>query len=109
MRDTARRIAHGLERQDVRSLPQGPIHGDLFRDNLSRGTELGVLAKSYMDKGALVPDHVTISMVMDRLNRGAQQSEGGAILDGFPRGMTLSIFAVVSLAAARRFASMDSM
>jgi adenylate kinase len=59
--------------------------GDLFRYNLSQGTELGVLAKSYMDKGALVPDHVTISMVMDRLERGAQQSEGGAILDGFPR------------------------
>jgi adenylate kinase len=59
--------------------------GDLFRYNLSQGTELGKLAKSYMDKGALVPDHVTISMVMDRLNRGAQQSEGGAILDGFPR------------------------
>jgi adenylate kinase len=59
--------------------------GDLFRYNLSQGTELGVLAKSYMDKGALVPDHVTISMVMDRLERGARQSEGGAILDGFPR------------------------
>jgi adenylate kinase len=59
--------------------------GDLFRYNLSQGTELGILAKSYMDKGALVPDHVTISMVMDRLDRGAQQSERGAILDGFPR------------------------
>jgi adenylate kinase len=59
--------------------------GDLFRYNLSQGTELGILAKSYMDKGALVPDHVTISMVMDRLDRGAQRSERGAILDGFPR------------------------
>jgi adenylate kinase len=55
--------------------------GDLFRYNLSQGTELGILAKSYMDKGKLVPDHVTISMVMDRL----AQEEGGAILDGFPR------------------------
>jgi adenylate kinase len=55
--------------------------GDLFRYNLSQGTELGILAKSYMDKGELVPDHVTISMVMDRL----AQEEGGAILDGFPR------------------------
>jgi adenylate kinase len=54
--------------------------GDLFRYNLSQGTELGKLAKSYMDKGELVPDHVTISMVMDRLAR-----EEGAILDGFPR------------------------
>jgi adenylate kinase len=63
--------------------------GDLFRYNLSRETELGKLAKSFMDKGALVPDHVTISMVMERLQRGrergAQQSEKGAILDGFPR------------------------
>jgi len=60
--------------------------GDLFRYNLSQGTELGLLAKSYMDKGALVPDHVTISMVMDRLARGARaQAEQGAILDGFPR------------------------
>ena len=55
--------------------------GDLFRYNLSQGTELGILAKSYMDKGELVPDRVTISMVMDRL----AQEEGGAILDGFPR------------------------
>jgi adenylate kinase len=59
--------------------------GDLFRYNLGEKTELGLLAKSYMDKGALVPDDVTISMVMDRLQRGAQQSEKGAILDGFPR------------------------
>jgi len=59
--------------------------GDLFRYNLSQGTELGKLAKSFMDKGALVPDHVTISMVMDRLQRGTQRSEKGAILDGFPR------------------------
>jgi adenylate kinase len=60
--------------------------GDLFRYNLSQGTELGLLAKSYMDKGALVPDHVTISMVMDRLAQGARaQAEQGAILDGFPR------------------------
>jgi adenylate kinase len=55
--------------------------GDLFRYNLSQGTELGLLAKSYMDKGELVPDHVTISMVMDRLAR----SDQGVILDGFPR------------------------
>jgi adenylate kinase len=55
--------------------------GDLFRYNLSQGTELGLLAKSYMDKGELVPDHVTISMVMDRL----ANEEAGAILDGFPR------------------------
>ena len=59
--------------------------GDLFRYNLGQGTPLGKLAKSYMDKGELVPDHVTISMVMDRLQRGAEDGEKGAILDGFPR------------------------
>ena len=41
--------------------------GDLFRDNLKRETELGKLAKSYMDRGALVPDEVTIGMVRERL------------------------------------------
>ena len=70
--------------------------GDLFRENLQNGTELGVLAKSYMDKGELVPDEVTISMVMDRLDRtdsaraSASQASvrRGAILDGFPRTLT---------------------
>jgi adenylate kinase len=57
--------------------------GDLFRENLQKETELGRLAKSYMDKGELVPDDVTIAMVMDRLGR--PDCELGAILDGFPR------------------------
>jgi adenylate kinase len=57
--------------------------GDLFRENLGDETELGLLAKSYMDKGELVPDDVTIAMVMDRLGRSDCAS--GAILDGFPR------------------------
>ncbi len=57
--------------------------GELFRENLANETELGLLAKSYMDRGELVPDDVTIAMVMDRLSR--QDCEGGAILDGFPR------------------------
>jgi len=57
--------------------------GDLFRENLGNKTELGKLAKSYMDKGELVPDGVTIAMVMDRLGR--PDCAGGAILDGFPR------------------------
>ncbi len=57
--------------------------GDLFRDNLGRKTELGLLAKSYMDRGALVPDDVTIRMVAERLGR--PDCVGGAILDGFPR------------------------
>ncbi|MFN8414303.1 MAG: adenylate kinase [Anaerolineales bacterium] len=57
--------------------------GDLFRENLKNQTELGKLAKSFMDKGELVPDDVTISMIRDRLLR--PDCEAGAILDGFPR------------------------
>jgi adenylate kinase len=57
--------------------------GDLFRENIKNQTELGKLAKSYLDKGDLVPDDVTISMIRDRLARADCQA--GAILDGFPR------------------------
>ena len=57
--------------------------GDLFRENLKNDTELGLKAKTYMDRGALVPDDVTIAMVMDRLAR--PDCARGAILDGFPR------------------------
>ena len=57
--------------------------GDLFRENLKNQTELGKLAKSYMDKGDLVPDDVTINMIRDRLKR--EDCKSGAILDGFPR------------------------
>lgn len=60
--------------------------GDLFRENLKNQTDLGKLAKSYMDKGELVPDDVTISMIRDRLRR--LDCELGAILDGFPRTPT---------------------
>jgi adenylate kinase len=64
----------------------GLVHvssGDLFRENLGKKTELGILAKSYMDKGELVPDEVTIKMVIDRLAR--PDCVKGVILDGFPR------------------------
>jgi adenylate kinase len=57
--------------------------GDLFRENLKNETELGLKAKTYMDRGALVPDDVTIAMVMDRLAR--PDCANGALLDGFPR------------------------
>ncbi len=57
--------------------------GDLFRENMKNNTELGKRAKSYMDKGLLVPDDVTIDMVKDRLSR--EDCSRGAILDGFPR------------------------
>ena len=57
--------------------------GDLFRENLKNETELGRKAKVYMDRGELVPDDVTIAMVMDRLSR--PDCANGALLDGFPR------------------------
>jgi adenylate kinase len=57
--------------------------GDLFRENLKNETELGLKAKVYMDRGELVPDDVTIAMVMERLNR--PDCAGGALFDGFPR------------------------
>jgi len=59
--------------------------GDLFRQALGQGTELGLKAKSYMEKGMLVPDEVTIQMVLERLS--APDCESGAILDGFPRNL----------------------
>ncbi len=64
----------------------GLIHvstGDLFRENLDNETDLGKLAASYMNKGELVPDDVTIAMVEERLSR--EDSIRGAVLDGFPR------------------------
>lgn len=57
--------------------------GDLFRENVSKQTPLGLLAKSYMDKGELVPDNVTIQMVMERIAR--PDCERGVVFDGFPR------------------------
>jgi len=57
--------------------------GDLFRENIKNQTELGKLAQTYMSKGELVPDDVTIAMIRERLSR--PDCEIGAILDGFPR------------------------
>lgn len=57
--------------------------GDLFRENLKNQTELGKLAQTYMNKGELVPDDVTIAMVRERLKN--PDCQAGAILDGFPR------------------------
>ena len=57
--------------------------GDLFRENIKHETELGKLAKSYIEKGALVPDEVTINMLLDRIQK--DDCKKGFILDGFPR------------------------
>jgi adenylate kinase len=58
--------------------------GDLFRENIKNGTDLGRLAQSYIQKGELVPDDVTIAMIRDRITSGSD-CNNGAILDGFPR------------------------
>jgi adenylate kinase len=71
--------------------------GDIFRYNLKNQTELGLLAKSYMDRGDLVPDEVTILMVQDRLQR--EDCQKGAIFDGFPRNLIQAV-ALDQLAAA---------
>ena len=57
--------------------------GDLFRENIKNKTDLGKLAQSFMNKGDLVPDDVTISMIRERLSR--PDCLNGALLDGFPR------------------------
>ncbi len=59
--------------------------GDIFRSNLKEGTPLGLEAKSYMDRGELVPDEVTNKMVTDRL--GKDDVGSGFLLDGFPRNV----------------------
>ncbi len=59
--------------------------GDIFRHNMNNETELGLLAKSYVDRGELVPDSVTNEMVKDRLSHGDAQA--GFLLDGFPRNV----------------------
>src|SRR5689334_22454917 len=64
----------------------GLIHvssGDLLRDNVKRGTELGKVANGYMVKGELVPDGLIIDMITDRL--AEPDAEHGVLLDGFPR------------------------
>jgi adenylate kinase len=72
----AERLAEALD------IPQVST-GDLFRENLKNETELGLLAKGYMERGELVPDEVTVGMVRERLSR--PDAAHGAILDGFPR------------------------
>jgi adenylate kinase len=72
----AARVAEYLEVPSVAS-------GDLFRDHQKRDTELGRLARSYMQRGVLVPDEVTIRMVTEWIE--TEPGDGGFLLDGFPR------------------------
>jgi adenylate kinase len=60
--------------------------GVIFRDNISRGTDLGKKAKEYIDRGELVPDSITIPMILDRLKEN--DCNKGWLLDGFPRNLT---------------------
>jgi adenylate kinase len=59
--------------------------GDMFRENVKNGTELGLLANTYMAKGDLVPDDVTIRMLLERIGR--PDAAEGAMFDGFPRNV----------------------
>ena len=66
----------------------GIVHistGDIFRENIKNGTEIGLLAKSYTDSGKLVPDEVTVAIVKERLSR--EDCKKGYLLDGFPRNL----------------------
>lgn len=60
--------------------------GDIFRENIKNQTEIGVLAKSYIDKGQLVPDEVTCKIVENRLQE--EDCKNGYLLDGFPRNVS---------------------
>ena len=63
--------------------------GAIFRDNISKGSELGTKAKEFIDKGDLVPDEITIPMILDRLKQ--DDCTGGWLLDGFPRNKNQAI------------------
>ena len=63
--------------------------GAIFRENISKGTELGAKAKEYINRGDLVPDDITIPMILDRLKQ--DDCKKGWLLDGFPRNKTQAI------------------
>lgn len=77
----------GTQAQHIASARSVPAisTGDIFRANVSQGTELGTLAKTYMDAGDLVPDEVTVEMVRNRL--AEDDAAKGFLLDGFPRNV----------------------
>ncbi|EFO82030.1 adenylate kinase [Oscillochloris trichoides DG-6] len=78
--------------------------GDLFRAALSEGTELGLLAKSYMDRGELVPDEVVIGMILERIAQ--PDCANGVIFDGFPR--TLEQATALEQALAKHGSTIDA-
>ncbi len=85
----------------------GLVHiatGDMFREHVQRGTELGKQAKAYMDRGELVPDEVTIAMLVDRIQQPDAQQ--GALFDGYPR--TLQQAKALDAALARAGKAVDA-
>jgi adenylate kinase len=72
--------------------------GAIFRDNIGKGTELGEKAKEYIDRGDLVPDEITIPMILDRLKQ--DDCKNGWLLDGFPRNKNQAIKLDEALKAA---------
>jgi len=72
--------------------------GAIFRDNIQNGTELGSKAKAYIDRGDLVPDEITIPMILDRLKQA--DCKNGWLLDGFPRNRNQAVKLDESLQAA---------
>ncbi len=72
--------------------------GAIFRDNIGKGTELGEKAKEYIDRGDLVPDEITIPMILDRLKQ--DDCSSGWLLDGFPRNKNQAIKLDEALKAA---------
>lgn len=77
----------GTQAQRIASAT-GLVHistGDMFRENVKNETELGKLANQYMSKGELVPDEVTIKMLLERISR--DDAKKGAMFDGFPRNV----------------------
>jgi adenylate kinase len=72
--------------------------GAIFRENISKGTELGAKAKEYIDRGDLVPDEITIPMILDRLKQ--DDCANGWLLDGFPRNKNQAIKLDEALKAA---------
>jgi len=74
--------------------------GDIFRKHLKGGTELGLLAKGYMDRGQLVPDEVVVDIVASRLDE--EDARGGVLFDGFPRTVNQAQLLVKRLAVDDR-------
>ena len=72
--------------------------GAIFRENIGKGTEIGVKAKEYIDRGELVPDEITIPMILDRLKQ--DDCKNGWLLDGFPRNKVQAIKLDEALKAA---------